>query len=1007
MPKAANPKKAKKVSALPFSRTLVLNQWLLSLFGVDSLDQLAKGLHDAEGLDENNVTRMHAVLCARFPNLSALPVALLQEYDNNIVAHSDVINAKRQASGETVTWKYFQYLTLLFTEIYLDRYFTDPEKLRSDINGHIEAHNAKRADGRIEPYPVDSDATVQLNKIAFWNATGSGKTLLMHVNQLQYLHYLNKAGKRHSLNRIILLTPNEGLSRQHIAEFAQSGVSAAIFNKDESTLFRGSTVDVIEITKLDETMGEKKVAVAAFEGNNLVLVDEGHRGASSGGGAWLDRRNALCKQGFSFEYSATFGQAVKNHANLTEIYSRNILFDYSYRWFYGDGFGKEHQILNLDKETHEQQQHSYLAACLLSFYQQVRLFELEGPSFVPFRIEKPLWVFVGSSVNAVRSEGGRQTSDVMEVLEFLRRFVANRGESEAIIKSILGEGLVGSNGKNIFAGRFQYLNSQSMKPSAVFDDLLHRVFNAATAGALHVENLRGVDGEIGLRVGDNEYFGVINVGDADKLVALCEQHTELNTATRDFTESLFAKLDAGSAVNVLIGSRKFTEGWNSHRVSTMALLNIGKSEGSQIVQLFGRGVRLRGYEGSLKRSSRLELAAIAPAQIGVLETLGVFGVHADYMATFRGFLEEEGLPSDEPEEILVPVRLNHDLEAKPLLTLKLQSTVDGQSTAGNVAFRNKAPVVNVSAPNGVNDDRMRALLHNSVSLNWYPKVQSRRSLGAQTGDDDAGRNIGTLTPAHLSILDFDALFFELERYKAERGWHNINLRRAVVRELLDTPDWYRLEVPGSVMEFSAFENSRQWQQIAAALLRSYLDRFYRLSKNAFDLPLLEYQKLEASDRNLLGVSKDVGDGYHYRVRTEDHGVADKLRDLVERIKTGNSTLLDDASSFKGVKVLGAHSHVYEPLLAADGQLAVIQPIPLDENEAKFVGHLSSFASGDPVLSGWELRFMRNRSRSGVGFFEGGNFYPDFLIWLSLTQRVCGISVEPTMQKSNSTKKSKP
>jgi hypothetical protein len=28
-----------------------------------------------------------------------------------------------------------------------------------------------------------------LNKIAVWNATGSGKTLIMHINYHQYLHY--------------------------------------------------------------------------------------------------------------------------------------------------------------------------------------------------------------------------------------------------------------------------------------------------------------------------------------------------------------------------------------------------------------------------------------------------------------------------------------------------------------------------------------------------------------------------------------------------------------------------------------------------------------------------------------------------------------------------------------------------------------------------------------------------------------------------------------------------
>ena len=33
---------------------------------------------------------------------------------------------------------------------------------------------------------------------------------------------------------------------------------------------------------------------------------------------------------------------------LTDLYAKNILFDYSYRYFYEDGFGKDFQILNLN-----------------------------------------------------------------------------------------------------------------------------------------------------------------------------------------------------------------------------------------------------------------------------------------------------------------------------------------------------------------------------------------------------------------------------------------------------------------------------------------------------------------------------------------------------------------------------------------------------------------------------------------------------------------------------------
>src|SRR5690606_15221775 len=150
-------------------------------------------------------------------------------------------------------------------------------------------------------------------------------------------------------------------------------------------LFAGRAVEILEVTKLKEEMGEKTVAVDAFEGNNLVLVDEGHRGASAGGdGAWMKFRNALCEKGFSFEYSATFGQAVAGNRQLTDRYARRTLFDYSYRWFYGDGVGKDYHILNLEDDRNVEWMRTYLTACLLSFFQQQRLFREQEASLRQF-----------------------------------------------------------------------------------------------------------------------------------------------------------------------------------------------------------------------------------------------------------------------------------------------------------------------------------------------------------------------------------------------------------------------------------------------------------------------------------------------------------------------------------------------------------------------------------------------------------------------------------------------
>src|ERR1039458_2494700 len=409
------------------------------------------------------------------------------------------------------------------------------------------------------------------------------------------------------MNRILLLTPNEGLSRQHLVEFETAGIEAELFNKDGRGLFSGQAVEILDIHKIKDEMGDKTVAVDAFEGNNLVLIDEGHRGASGGEeGTWMRFRNALCEKGFSFEYSATFRQAVKGNKALTDLYAKSILFDYSYRYFYGDGFGKDYQILNLDEETQQNHLDLYLVACLLSFFQQQRLFLEQESSYRPFNIEKPLWIFVGGSVT--KTLATRDASDIIEILQFLARYLKNRNESIQYIEHVLNQGLVSAVGKNLFEGRFIYLNATGLIAAQIYDESLATLFNAPGGGSLYVENLKGVTGEIALRVGDNDPFGVVNVGDDAKLVKLCEEHN-LHTGERDFSSSLFHEINKShSTVNLLIGSKKFTEGWSSWRVSTLGLMNVGQSEGSQIIQLFGRGVRLKGYAFGLKRSGFVDEA---------------------------------------------------------------------------------------------------------------------------------------------------------------------------------------------------------------------------------------------------------------------------------------------------------------------------------------------------------------------------------------------------------------
>ncbi|MCY4348856.1 MAG: hypothetical protein OXC25_03280 [Thiotrichales bacterium] len=143
---------------------------------------------------------------------------------------------------------------------------------------------------------------------------------------------------------------------------------------------------------------------------------------------------------------------MKNNSRLTEIYSRSTLCDYLYRYFCADGFGKDYRILNLDQDTQQNHMERYLVACLLSFFQQQRLYHEQRGIFRPFNIERPLWIFVGGRVTAKLAR--KDASDIVRILEFLARYVADRTGSIQRIGRVLSQGLVTSTGRNLFAGHF-------------------------------------------------------------------------------------------------------------------------------------------------------------------------------------------------------------------------------------------------------------------------------------------------------------------------------------------------------------------------------------------------------------------------------------------------------------------------------------------------------------------------------------------------------------------------
>jgi len=944
-------------------KRLVLLAWLNRQFGYDSNKDLFSDVAQAaEGFDsKTGRSYVFHRLVGRGEKL-LVPLPDLLRYDDNIRENLAAMNLHRQ---DRITLRYFQHLALLFSEVFLDWRFNRPGEFLRSLNEFVEQLNARRAPGDA---PDSGFAETDLNKLAYWMATGSGKTLIMHANLRQFLHYNKEA-----LDNILLITPNEGLTEQHMEEMAASGISSKRFSFNESGLELAGkhTVRVIEITKLVEQKrgGGVSVPVECFDGNNLILVDEGHKG--SGGEVWRGFRDALGATGFTFEYSATFGQALTAARNdeLTTEYGKAIVFDYSYKYFYGDGYGKDFQILNVRQETTDEKTDLLLLGNLLSFYEQQRCFIEQAADLRPYGLDRPLWVFVGSSVNAVYTENRQKRSDVLTVARFLQRFLENQGAwaVDAIEAVVQGDtGLVYSDGRDVFAGKFQYLRGTGASAASTYSDVLSTVFRTPAAGALHLCDIRGRTGELGLKAGgSDEYFGLIYIGDTNTFKKLVETDDSGIVVEEDvLAQSLFDGInEPDTSVNILIGAKKFMEGWNSWRVSNMGLLNIGRTEGSEIIQLFGRGVRLRGKELSLKRSGALD--GNHPPHIKLLETLNIFAVRANYMAQFREYLEREGVETEGHVELPLAIHPNHDFLAKGLV---LPRVPVGRSFADETSV--------VLAP-----DRAA-----KVSVDMSLKVESLRSstAGVAAVAMRAGQE-QVIEPESLDLVNWQAVYVELLELKEKRGFSNLVILPETPRRILEArePALYKLLADQTMVKPNSFAGVAMLSEAVVTILRKYVEKFFRVSQARWDSDNMEYQALSHDDANF----KD----YMVHIPRSERELIAAVKQLIDE---GNRVYQEDVNQLPRIHF---DRHLYQPLLVERGDKIRSEPPGLVESEARFVDDLRAFIrteAGD-TLADKEVFLLRNLSRGkGIGFFENEGFYPDFILWVKQGELQRIIFVEP-------------
>jgi len=994
-----------------FDRSLLLvRHWCDQLGG--RYDELLARVREApeQGAPGQSL-RLAAVLSRA--GVALAPDALARAERAFMADWQPIARAREAATGQRHALTHFQWLAALFVELHLSQLAASGGRAAL-----VQRLNALREQAFSHLPPV---RPAELNRLALWMATGSGKTLMLHLNVRQFLRHA-RAILGQEPQRVLLLTPNETLSAQHRQELALSGLDA---------LALGRTLEVTELTKLylpQDASGQRvrvkdgvSVCTDQYAGPNLVLVDEGHKGGKSASGeesAFRERRQALAgthprfpvegPAGFEFEYSATFAQIADGDRGFFDDYARCTVFDYGYRRFHDDGFGKTPKSL---VTTQQHAQALVLTAGLVAFWHQCRFFAADAARARRYRLAAPLAVFVGQSVTG-------KSQDVVQVITFLSRFAGDAGFAQPLLAQLLDA--ANPIQQALFSAQLDLSAERVLGPQALHAALCADLFGGT--GVLAVRPLS--KDELGLRLPGAEadrWLGSVYVGDAAKLAAALKAAGVAVEEPDAVTGSLFARLHERPELRFLIGSRKFIEGWSSFRVSTLGLLKIGRGAGSQVIQLFGRGVRLAGVGGQLKRADHVPALGPHPADIALGETLYVFGVQAEYVQTWLQSLSREGMTT---QSQVVPVRVTGDLAA---LDLKLpaddpeRDAAFGQRPVPFVAGEQPPVCIDLRARlsvlAGVGEAQalqvhgvqrpVRSALPRHCGEEWLFQhaLAFLRQQGLQQVWVTPGAARQWLERATALLPHGGDAADTRQRLQAELlgQWEAALLRcwrRARLQYLTQSPTLQTLDESHGNFPLQVLPDGRQ--QMGYRVEARMADEVVKAAVEALrrSLPAAYLKSAQGLDRVLATLRDELGEI--------------DLSETLDRVLAALDAGTDGDELGAPLPRLHVPQHLYAPLLLnapaqvtnAAGQLSLlddataplsISPPPLEQSEARLVWDVRrqwQALHAQPEWAGVDVALLRNLSGVGVRLFAAEGFFPDFLLWIKRGPRQALAFVEP-------------
>lgn len=411
----------------------------------------------------------------------------------------------------------------------------------------------------------------EINRSSFWMATGSGKTIVMIklISILSELILKNKIPKK----SIMLLAPNDKILTQFKSQiqnfnnFNERSITVRELKDFEKKDFEGNIFNDCllyiarsDLIETEENVGKDNKAKRINYKNFLqkegwyIFLDEAHKG---------DSKDSVRKSYFN-----TLARGFKrdNIEFSNNDFSNGFIFNFS---------------ATFDSEID-------LITCAFNY--NLERFNNDG---------------YGKNIavsDKVNTEDAGVKLYFEAILKILKQDLNIKNIVLNLIDKLKNEELYFSNSKlrNEFLKIIEKIDSKTVRES---------VFYANEISGIEACKIKGNDKELAFKSKNaSKPFLLLNIGNIREWEK--EYITKLKIGIgEDLTKGYFDSInDANSPINIMMGSKVFTEGWDSNRVNLISFINIGSRNAKKyVLQTIGRGVRIEPFANFRQRIDKSEL----------------------------------------------------------------------------------------------------------------------------------------------------------------------------------------------------------------------------------------------------------------------------------------------------------------------------------------------------------------------------------------------------------------